>query len=55
MDKSIFTDKSKKPAEKDLKKELKDFYESWSELKTFVFQKNPEAAEEWNFSSFGWK
>jgi hypothetical protein len=54
MDKSIFTEKSKKPTEKDLSTELKEFYKPWSDLKKYVYKKYPDAAEEWNYSSFGW-
>ena len=54
MDKSIFTEKSKKPTDKDLNRELGEFYKPWNDLKNYVYKKYPDAEEEWSFSSFGW-
>jgi len=54
MDKSIFTEKSMKPTEKDLDRELGEYYNPWIDLKNYVYIKYPGATDEWSFSSFGW-
>jgi hypothetical protein len=53
---SIFENKEKQPAEKDLQKVLGEKYEIWNAIKAFVLKNYPEAAEQWNFSgkAFGW-
>jgi len=54
MDKSIFTEKSKKPTDKDLNRELGEFYKPWNDLINYVYKKYQDATDEWSFSSFGW-
>ncbi len=56
MDISVFTDKSKQPAENDARQALKENYPQWKEIKNFVLEKYPQAIEEWNFpgKNYGW-
>jgi len=53
---SVFDDKSKKPTDRDLAGALGEMYALWRELKDFVLQQYPSAAEEWNHSgkNYGW-
>jgi hypothetical protein len=53
---SIFTDKTVKPSDDDLKKALGKNYKFWHELFSFTLQKYPEASFDWHFSGqkFGW-
>ncbi len=52
--KSIFTDKTAKPAQEELEIALGNTFKSWQRLSNFTKTLYPEAIEEWNFSSFGW-
>ncbi len=54
--KSIFTDKTKEPEDKELKNALGATYEFWKSIRTFVKKADPDCTEEWKFSSekFGW-
>lgn len=53
---SIFTDKTAKPSEDDLKIALGEKYKFWNELFSFTLEKFPEASFDWHFSGqkFGW-
>ena len=53
---SIFSDKTKQPDEGDLSLALGDTFIFWNEIKSFVHQQYPAAAEEWKFpgSAYGW-
>jgi hypothetical protein len=53
---SIFDDKSLIPSNDDLSKALKDKYELWNDIKSFLYVKFPEVSEEWNYSgkNYGW-
>ena len=53
---SVFVDKSKKPTDRDLAWALGETYALWKELKDFVLQQYPGAAEEWYHSgkNSGW-
>jgi len=53
---SIFTDKTAKPSENDLKIALGEKYKFWNELFSFTLEKFPEASFDWHFSGqkFGW-
>lgn len=53
---SIFTDKSKKLNENDLKKALDSTFGLWNEIKDYTFEKCPGAMDEWAYpgKSFGW-
>ena len=56
MPSSIFTDKTKKPAQNDLKKALGNSFALWNEIKDYTFKSYPDASEEWAYpgKSFGW-
>lgn len=53
---SFFTDPSGTPDNKALEAALSTSFSWWNEIKDFVFQQYPKAAEEWKHSgkSFGW-
>lgn len=53
---SIFTDKTAKPSEDDLKIALGEKYKFWNELFSFTLEKFPKASFDWHFSGqkFGW-
>ena len=53
---SVFDDKSKKPSDRDLAGALGETYALWMELRDFVLEQYPGAAEEWNHSgkNYGW-
>lgn len=54
--KSIFTQKSIKPTNNDLKTALCDTYELWETLVAFTKKAHPHALEEWKYSGekYGW-
>ncbi len=54
--KSIFTDKSKQPTQKDLEIALSNTFGIWQAIIDFTKKQYPETNEEWNFSGekFGW-
>lgn len=56
MDKSIFTDKTKPPSEKDLAAALGKTLVLWNEIVSFVQAQYPAAINEWNFpgEKYGW-
>lgn len=56
MEHSIFMDKSRMPADAELRGALGDKYGLWMEIRERVFQKVPEGTEEWNFpgKKYGW-
>jgi hypothetical protein len=56
MAKSIFTDKSKKPSDNELKKALGKTSILWNEIKDYAFKSYPDASDEWSYpgKSFGW-
>ena len=56
MDKSIFTDKTKPPSEKDLAAALGRTLVLWNEIVAFVQVQYPAAIKEWNFpgEKYGW-
>ena len=56
MDKSIFTDKTKPPSEKDLAAALGKTQVLWNEIVAFVQVQYPAAIKEWNFpgEKYGW-
>ena len=53
---SIFDDKSLIPGKNDLSRVLADKYVLWNNIKSFVYEKFPAIAEEWNYSgkNYGW-
>ena len=53
---SIFDDKSRNPTDKDLTGVLGETYALWKDLRDFVLQQYPGAAEEWYHSgkNSGW-
>jgi len=56
IDKSIFTDKNRKPGESDIKKALGDTYDLWQQIIQYVFANYPYSQNEWNFpgEKYGW-
>jgi len=56
MDKSIFPDKENIPNIELLKESLGELNKLWFDLRDYVFEKYPEATEEWNFpgKKYGW-
>jgi Protein of unknown function (DUF3788) len=56
MDKSIFTDKTKPPSEKDLVAALGKTHVLWDEITAFVLGQYPAAILEWSFpgEKYGW-
>jgi len=56
MDKSIFSDKSKKPESEDLRKALGQVFDLWQHIHKFVHEKYPSALDEWNYAGdkYGW-
>jgi hypothetical protein len=56
MDKSIFTDKSSIPGDKDMENSLGKMYTAWQDISRFVLDKHPSATLEWNYpgEKFGW-
>jgi hypothetical protein len=56
MDISIFLDKEKIPKDDDLKTSLNFNYDLWNTIRDFVFEKYPNAVEEWNYpgKKYGW-
>jgi len=54
--KSIFTDKSSKPNETELRSALGRTFNIWKHFVIFTKEQYPQVIEEWNFSSdkFGW-
>ena len=57
MSEPIFLDKSKQPAENELKQTLGSTFDLWQEIKTFIKSEIGETAEEWKFymKSTGWQ
>lgn len=55
-DKSVFTDKAKKPSEKDVAEKLGSTYPLWKRLHAFVIERYPGGTEEWNYPGpkYGW-
>jgi len=56
MDTSIFDDKNVAPWESTLKETLGDNYVFWKTIRDYVYQKYPNAIEEWKFpgEKYGW-
>jgi hypothetical protein len=56
METSIFTNKEEKPDDQKLQLALGDMYESWMEIRSFIFSVYPKAIEEWNYpgQKYGW-
>ena len=56
MGKSIFTDKTKTPAQEDLINALGNTYNLWQDICNLVYLKYPTAISEWNFpgEKYGW-
>jgi hypothetical protein len=56
MDISIFTDKSKIPAESDLKLALDEYFKTWMQIRGFVLDHYPAAVDDWNYPGlkYGW-
>lgn len=56
MDHSIFMEKEVVPTKNDLSEKLNDKIEWWQNIRNFVFEKYPNATEEWNFpgKKYGW-
>jgi len=56
MDTSFFMDKEQKPTHADLLNALDESFKVWIEFRNFVFEKYPNAIEEWNFpgKKYGW-
>ena len=56
MDISIFLDKDKMPSEDDLKVSLNEMYDLWISIRDYVYEKYPNAIEEWNYpgKKYGW-
>ena len=56
MDISIFTEREVIPSWSELQKALGNDIELWSQIHDFVFEKYPNAVEEWNFpgKKYGW-
>jgi hypothetical protein len=56
MDTSIFPNKEEKPNNENLKSALGKTFELWLKLRDIVFEKYPDATEEWNFpgKKYGW-
>jgi hypothetical protein len=54
--KSVFLEKAKVPTKDDLMKALCDTYDLWTMLADFTKKVNPNATEEWKYSSekYGW-
>jgi hypothetical protein len=54
--KSIFTDKSKQPTQKELEIALSNTFGIWQAIIDFTKKQYPGISEEWNFSGekFGW-
>jgi hypothetical protein len=53
---SVFTDENKPPRDLDLRNNLKDLYETWTELKKYVVINYPQAIEQWKYGGlkYGW-
>lgn len=54
METSVFVDKSKAPTNKELKGALGNQFDPWDQIRDYVFEHYPDAAEEWSYSKFGW-
>jgi len=56
METSIFMDLTKIPEVNELEIGLSNTYGLWNEIRDFVFEKYPEAIEEWHISvkKYGW-
>ncbi len=56
MDISVFTDKAKVPVNDDLISPLGKTYNLWMALQDYVYEKYPEAKEDWNYpgKNYGW-
>jgi hypothetical protein len=56
MDKSIFTDKNKKPGDSDLAGSLGDTFVLWQKIIQYVFARYPYSQNEWNYpgEKYGW-
>lgn len=56
MDTSIFMDKTRIPDDFMLNEALGDSHHVWMEIRDYVFQKYPNAIEEWNSpgKNYGW-
>jgi hypothetical protein len=56
MDTSIFLDLTKKPTTNDLEIPLHKTFTLWMEIRDFVFEKYPNAFEEWHIAvkKYGW-
>lgn len=56
MDSSIFMEKERTPGESELRITLGEMAQVWNKIKAIVYQKYPEAKEEWNFpgKKYGW-
>ncbi len=56
MEASVFTDKEKKPGDKDLAAALGATYELWRTLRNSVLEKYPAALQEWHYpgQKYGW-
>jgi hypothetical protein len=54
--KSIFMEKSTRPAAQDLEQALGETFEVWRALSAFAYRTSPGAVEEWNYgnSKTGW-
>jgi hypothetical protein len=55
-DKSVFTDKTSEPSERDLLKALGTTAPLWKEIKAYVFSQYPQAVEKWSYpgTKYGW-
>jgi hypothetical protein len=56
MSQSIFTDKAKKPDQRDLEEALSNTFPWWNEIRNFTVKQYPNAIEEWNCpgAKYGW-
>ena len=54
MESSIFTEKSKRPEEEEIKTALGRLYKNWTQIREFVLLHSPGSKEEWNYSKIGW-
>jgi hypothetical protein len=56
MDTSIFTNKAEIPDDFMLSGTLGDLFETWMNIREYVFHVYPKATEEWNFpgQKYGW-
>lgn len=51
---SIFDQKDMPPTESDLANALKDSFQDWERIKSYVVQEYPTAKEKWNFAGAKW-